>query len=567
MKKLLFMLIVIYTAALAQNGSISGFVFDAITSYRICHAYVTAQGPGFGSDTTCQMGGYQIPNLPPGYYLVTASAPGYQPGSICSVVVHPGQNTPNINFYLVPNTAQCGSISGFVYNANTSQPIYHAYVLAQGPSQGDDYTCQMGGYNIGQLLAGYYRVTASAPGYIPDYRCSVIVNAGQNTPNISFWLYPDTNVAPTGISGTVINTVNSNPIRNALVRATNAGGSGQANTNCQGGYLIQDINHGYYYVQASASGFHTAAYPDSVLVVNGQITPDIDFALVPLDTTGYGSITGHVTDSTNGSPIHNAQVCALGPNGQGHAFTYPCGFYKIQQLAAGNYRVRAAASGYYPKTYPDSVRVNAGQMTININFALASVDTGGIAGFVSNGATGFTISNAQVTASGPSGTIQVYTDNNGDYIVDDLEEGIYYLSITASGYEPLDYPDAILVQSGFVTPFICPVLYPATGIVEQRSSVSNMHLNIHPNPFSGQTTIKYAISDPGIRKEKLSLRVYDISGRVVRSFSLPQSYIPVIASVNWDGRDEFGKELACGVYFVRLETSNYQNIKSVVILR
>lgn len=86
----------------AQVGSISGFVYSISTSQPIAGAYVVAQGPSVGNDSTCMYGGYQINNLAPGYYTVQASAPGFQLSARCSVLVHPGQNTSNINFHLVP---------------------------------------------------------------------------------------------------------------------------------------------------------------------------------------------------------------------------------------------------------------------------------------------------------------------------------------------------------------------------------------------------------------------------------------------------------------------------------
>jgi len=569
MKKMLVLLVssLLALPALAQVGSISGFVYDASTSQPIAGAYVVASGPGWGADSTCQFGGYQITCLTPGIYHVEASAPGFEPGYRCSVIVHPGQNTPNINFYLVPTGAQCGSISGFVYDANTSQPIACAHVIARGPGWGEDYTCQFGGYQIIHLNPGLYRVEASAAGYEPAYRCSVIVNAGQNTPGINFYLYPSGGT-PTGISGKVTNAHNNHPILGALVVATNSSGGGQDNTDIHGQYFIQDLDPGYYYVTASAIGFEPAVYPDSVYVVSGHITPNINFALVPVDTTGLGGISGHITDTTNGAPISNAHVHATGPEGQGQAHSYPCGFYQIKDLPAGKYEVRACASGYYPETYFDSVLVNAGQITQNIDFALTPSDTGGIAGFIIDGENGLSIPGAQITATGPSGVIQVVSNNNGDYLVDYLIHGIYHIDILASGYEPVSYPEAILVLEGWITSFICPVLYPITTVNEQDANNLN-RISAYPNPFTKKINIRYTIYDARCRI--YNIKIYDATGRLVRQWDYESATqfgaMRLSDKVVWDGKDELKRELSPGIYFIRLETQDYKETKTVVLLK
>jgi len=80
-----------------------------------------------------------------------------------------------------------------------------------------------------------------------------------------------------------------------------------------------------------------------------------------------------------------------------------------------------------------------------------------------------------------------------------------------------------------------------------------------PNPFSSVTRI--AFSAP--RGEKVSLRVYDVSGRLVRALSegVPE------AKATWDGRDEAGRRLPGGVYFYRLESSGRSMTQKVVITR
>jgi len=69
-----------------------------------------------------------------------------------------------------------------------------------------------------------------------------------------------------------------------------------------------------------------------------------------------------------------------------------------------------------------------------------------------------------------------------------------------------------------------------------------------PNPLRSHTQISYALPTAG----NVSLRVYDVTGRTVRTltsgFQKAGNY-----SVDWDARDSYGKQVPYGIYFYRLE--------------
>jgi hypothetical protein len=73
-------------------------------------------------------------------------------------------------------------------------------------------------------------------------------------------------------------------------------------------------------------------------------------------------------------------------------------------------------------------------------------------------------------------------------------------------------------------------------------------LQNRPNPFSAGTSIEYVLP----KEMKVTLGIYDISGRLVRT--LLQGAEPAGARrVTWDGRDEKGRSVASGIYFYKLE--------------
>jgi len=68
-------------------------------------------------------------------------------------------------------------------------------------------------------------------------------------------------------------------------------------------------------------------------------------------------------------------------------------------------------------------------------------------------------------------------------------------------------------------------------------------VSVHPNPFAGETRIRYA--SPG----RASLEIFDVQGRFVRRLVDRSAGNGEVA---WDGRDHSGQPTASGVYFARL---------------
>jgi hypothetical protein len=84
-----------------------------------------------------------------------------------------------------------------------------------------------------------------------------------------------------------------------------------------------------------------------------------------------------------------------------------------------------------------------------------------------------------------------------------------------------------------------------------------------PNPFTPNTTIAFDLPEPAV----VTLRVYDASGRIVRTLldGVPEDagqYAEL-----WDGRDESGARAASGVYFYRVEVGSRVFTRRMVLLR
>ncbi len=83
-----------------------------------------------------------------------------------------------------------------------------------------------------------------------------------------------------------------------------------------------------------------------------------------------------------------------------------------------------------------------------------------------------------------------------------------------------------------------------------------------PNPSRSYAAIRYSLAAEG----RVSLRVHDLTGRVVRTLCA-SSMKRGAYSINWNGTDDRGRELARGVYFCRLVAGDYRATEKLVLQR
>ena len=87
-----------------------------------------------------------------------------------------------------------------------------------------------------------------------------------------------------------------------------------------------------------------------------------------------------------------------------------------------------------------------------------------------------------------------------------------------------------------------------------------------PNPFNGKTVIEYRIRSNSGAMHTVSLDVYDVMGRHVRSLVQVKQNAGD-HDVSWDGCDEAGNKLASGVYVYRLIAGHTVMTRKMVYLR
>ncbi|MEO0205414.1 MAG: T9SS type A sorting domain-containing protein, partial [candidate division WOR-3 bacterium] len=68
-------------------------------------------------------------------------------------------------------------------------------------------------------------------------------------------------------------------------------------------------------------------------------------------------------------------------------------------------------------------------------------------------------------------------------------------------------------------------------------------------------------------KSEISLKIYDVAGRVVKSFNPESCILNHASDIIWSGDDDMGRRLSSGIYFVQLKCEDYQKVEKVILLR
>jgi len=118
-------------------------------------------------------------------------------------------------------------------------------------------------------------------------------------------------------------------------------------------------------------------------------------------------------------------------------------------------------------------------------------------------------------------------------------------------------------------------LFSNTTGIEEHEIVRHeaaLRLDVFPNPFSKLTNIKWQIKDIEIqdvrcKMQDFTLRIYDVTGRMVKDCNLASSILSLASAVSWSGTDDYGKRLGAGVYLIELKVDDQIVHQKVVLAR
>ena len=106
--------------------------------------------------------------------------------------------------------------------------------------------------------------------------------------------------------------------------------------------------------------------------------------------------------------------------------------------------------------------------------------------------------------------------------------------------------------------------YPGTEEYDFQGYSEEIYFELFPNPSKGAINIKLNIPNPKTHK---TLKIYDVSGRLVRDLSLHELDHTYPALISWDGHDDNKRRVANGVYFISCEIGIEKIVKKAIIIK
>jgi len=84
----------------------------------------------------------------------------------------------------------------------------------------------------------------------------------------------------------------------------------------------------------------------------------------------------------------------------------------------------------------------------------------------------------------------------------------------------------------------------------------------YPNPFNPSTIIKYDLLKSG----KVELKIYNILGQEVKTL-VNNFEEKGRKSITWNGENNFNQKVSSGIYFYRISSENWSDIKKMIFLK
>lgn len=167
----------------------------------------------------------------------------------------------------------------------------------------------------------------------------------------------------------------------------------------------------------------------------------------------------------------------------------------------------------------------------------------------------------EVNDDGTIGPIVVTAATGNFYYDVDYLDGGFVGTMFARGIDFID-------SSGNVTVWLtgeelaAEGLETCTGIVVEPSPTSSaapmgpsISLRAYPNPMRSDVQVVFhgdAHTASSSQNGHFRAAVYDATGRLVRRLQLNESDVGRHLSLSWDGRDQYGRPVAHGIFFVRV---------------
>ncbi len=458
---------------LYMGTSISGRLTDGATSSPLNGGWATlysAAGQSIKTVSTDTNGEYVITGITAGDYKVQFSVTDYftewyddktNQASATVLTAVPPTAITNIDAVMTRGATLAGTVTHSVSSAPLSDVLVTLFDTASNPVM-TTATDSSGNYKFTPVNAGTYKVGFEKSGFVPQWyhnmsnfgnADSVVLAAGEDKTGI------DAQLVPMGaISGNVTDT-HGNAVSNLTVEVYDTGGIKVRTTYTDnaGDYTAHDLLSGNYRVRFATSGTQyleqwyngksNLLSADTVTVTAPATISGIDVVLQ--DGSYVSGYIKSVDSSMNTTFVYNAYVAIVNATNQPDivAVTYSDtnGFYEIQGLAQGNYKIYAEkyplASRWYSNAldFSTATIMNINPPTTYTNIDIIMPERAKITGrLVDSGDHSTGISNVTVSILYTNGSTAAIVESktDGSYTVSNLLDGVYSVKFdgTSSGY-------------------------------------------------------------------------------------------------------------------------------------
>jgi len=163
----------------------------------------------------------------------------------------------------------------------------------------------------------------------------------------------------------------------------------------------------------------------------------------------------------------------------------------------------------------------------------------------------------------------ILTNNNGDSLVDLSEKD---LAFHTDEYPDGEYRIFIEVYDEFGNASVDSMdvwfVQGISGIDEEPHRIPlAFHVSQnYPNPFNPSTTIAFDLPGTVDERRFVSLTVYDIRGRRVRTL-IDSELEPGSHKIHWDGQNDRGQSVASGIYLYTLRAGEERFTRKMMVLK
>lgn len=412
-------------------------------------------------------GTFELTDVAPGKWSVSASAPGYRPAEVTGIDVAEGETKEGIVLQL----KQGAVVTGRVLDPRRGTGVPNATVswsedgggpgmgmlAAFGGGQNSQTTDADGRFRFDGLAAGKINLTARHSDFLDASKPIDVKEEDETAVDLTLALGGS-------LAGTVVGKDGRMPVAGAAVELDEQGsgrfGGGESvRADGSGNYLFEHLKAGRYRVTARSNA--GSSTPKEVVLAESQ---RLDGVLLELAT---GAL---VRGTVSGLPAERRAGVRIFGNGRDYeemTTTDDEGRFTLRDVPAGVLRVSASTAFPAGRSASKSVDVpeGAGEVPVDIVFEGASR----LAGRITRGDNPisgvFVMATPDPPGSG-SGLARGQTDESGHYALDGLTDGNYLVTLSGQG---VSYRKTFSVSGETNGDIVLPAV-SITGVVTEAGS-------------------------------------------------------------------------------------------------